>query len=54
MVCVIDKDSVGDNSTVNFNTDGIEFKGDVYNLMDNMEQTVIKLKLLFIEYSNFY
>ncbi|CAG9535589.1 unnamed protein product [Cercopithifilaria johnstoni] len=36
--CVIDKDSVNYQSEINFNTDGIEYKGDVFDLMNDMEQ----------------
>ncbi|EJD74557.1 hypothetical protein LOAG_18138 [Loa loa] len=39
--CIIDKDSLGYRSAVNFRTDGIEFRGDVHNLMNHMERTVI-------------
>uniref|UniRef100_A0A8R1TZ03 Uncharacterized protein n=1 Tax=Onchocerca volvulus TaxID=6282 RepID=A0A8R1TZ03_ONCVO len=42
IACIIDEDSIGNGSKVNFTTDGIEFKGDVHTLLFGMEREVIK------------
>uniref|UniRef100_A0A915PK54 Uncharacterized protein n=1 Tax=Setaria digitata TaxID=48799 RepID=A0A915PK54_9BILA len=37
-VCIIDEDSVNPITVVNFSSNGITFRGDVYNLMNDMEK----------------
>uniref|UniRef100_A0A0R3RJJ5 COesterase domain-containing protein n=1 Tax=Elaeophora elaphi TaxID=1147741 RepID=A0A0R3RJJ5_9BILA len=50
IACIIDGDSVGDNWQVNFSPDGVEFKGDVHDLMNHMEHKVIELKCYVVYY----
>uniref|UniRef100_A0A183HMM7 SMB domain-containing protein n=1 Tax=Onchocerca flexuosa TaxID=387005 RepID=A0A183HMM7_9BILA len=47
IACIIDEDSIGDGSEVNFSTEGIEFKGDVHNLLFSMEREFCELHLKF-------
>lgn len=48
IACIIDVDNIHNNSMVNSNSNGIEFKGDVHNLINDMERNVMKFKLLYI------
>ncbi|VDN88765.1 unnamed protein product [Brugia pahangi] len=41
MTCVIDGSSISHSSKVNYSSDGIEFKGNVDDLMNEMQKTVI-------------
>ncbi|KAM3716621.1 Threonine--tRNA ligase [Dirofilaria immitis] len=45
MACIIDEDSIDSSSKVNYSTDGIEFKGDVHNLMRVMGREFCELHL---------
>ncbi|MCP9264493.1 hypothetical protein DINM_022590 [Dirofilaria immitis] len=45
MACIIDEDSIDSSSKVNYSTDGIEFKGDVHNLMHVMGREFCELHL---------
>ncbi|VDK68316.1 unnamed protein product [Litomosoides sigmodontis] len=47
IACIIDEDSVGYLSSVHHSAEGIEFRGDVYELMSRMEQYFCELHVKF-------